>query len=107
MDCWLLLPYAGQPGPQKATETLATEEPPQRREGALIRVMRPVNAAFMYEGERANPSVHSKLTSHLKGHLIPINGLLSRRMREDRAGGKAKKTERNLYAMLTYLSNAF
>lgn len=83
MDCWLLLPYAGQAGPQKATETPATEEPPQRSEGALIWVMRPVNTAFMYEGERANPSVHSQLTSHLKGHLIPINDLVSHRMTED------------------------
>lgn len=91
----LLLPYAGQPGPQNATHTLATQEPPQRREGALIRVMRPVNTAFMYEGDRANPSVHSKLTSHLKGHLMPINDLVSRRKTEDGGGGKATKTERN------------
>lgn len=55
---------------------------PQRRKGVLILVMRPVNTAFMYMGERANPSVHSTLTSHLKGHLIHTNDLVNNRMKE-------------------------
>lgn len=67
---------------------------PQRRKGALILVMRPVNTAFMYEGERANPSVHSVLTSHLKGHLILINDLVSNRMTENQGCGRAKKSEK-------------
>lgn len=68
---------------------------PQRRKAALILVMRPVNTAFMYTGERANPSVHSTLTSHLKGHLIHTNDLVNNRMKEKWGcwGGDATKRE--------------
>lgn len=68
--------------------------------------MRPVNTAFMYEGERANPSVHSSLTSHLKGHLILINDLVSRRRTEKPGCRRAKKSERSVDTMLTYLLNS-
>lgn len=57
--------------------------------------MRPVNTAFMYMGERANPSLHSTLTSHLKGHLIHTNDLGNNRMKEKRGwiggGGSYEK----------------
>lgn len=55
--------------------------------------MRPVNTAFMYTGERANPSVHSTLTSHLKGHLIHTNDLVNNRMKEKQGCGGAKKKD--------------
>lgn len=54
--------------------------------------MRPVNTAFMYTGERANPSVHSRLTGHLKGHLIHTNDLVDNRMKEKRGCGGLKRT---------------
>lgn len=54
---------------------------PQRSKEGLILVMRPVNTAFMYMGERANPSVHRMLTRHLKGHLIHTNNLADNRIK--------------------------
>ena len=83
---WPLLPYAGQSKPEKrrGDRGYRRETPHKKKEKKkpLILVMRPVNAAFMYTGERANPSVHSTLTSHLKGHLIHTNDLDDNRMKE-------------------------
>lgn len=98
-DCWLLLPYAGQHRPQKETKSgYRGLQPlaPQRRKRALILVMRPVNTAFMYTGERANPSVHSTLTSHLKGHLIHTNDLVNNRMKEKQGCGGWQRSKRDM-----------
>lgn len=112
-DCWLLLPYAGQLRPQKSAETVSYRGAPQRGKNP-----NPGNEAreyslYVYRG-RANPSVHSTLTSYLKDHLMHTNNLVNNRMKENEGCGRAEKERKtiiqaqvNIYIMFIYFVSSF